>query len=93
MLDIEYAKDENTHQSILKTSLQGKLLLTTPQLNKGTAFTDDERSQFKLQGKLPIAVETLDQQVLRAYAQISAYHDALNKNIYLNELHDSNQII
>lgn len=93
MLDIEYAKDENTHQSILKTSLQGKLLLTTPQLNKGTAFTDDERSQFKLQGKLPIAVETLDQQVLRAYAQISAYHDALNKNIYLNELHDSNQIL
>lgn len=93
MLDIEYTNDKNSNQTILKTSLHGKVLLTTPQLNKGTAFTDEERKSFKLQGKLPIAVETLEQQVMRAYGQISSYHDKLNKNIYLNELHDANQVL
>ena len=93
MLDIDYKKDKKTGKTNLETSLCGKLLLTTPQLNKGTAFTHEEREQFKLAGKLPMAVETLEQQMLRAYGQYSSYNDNLNKNIYLNELHDSNQVL
>ncbi|MFX5464758.1 NAD-dependent malic enzyme, partial [Acinetobacter baumannii] len=76
----------------IETSLAGKLLLTTPQLNKGTAFTLEERISFGLLGKLPVTVETLEQQVLRAYEQFQSYKNTLNRNIYLNELHDSNQI-
>ncbi len=93
MLDIEYQKDHDSNQKILYTSLQGKALLSTPQLNKGTAFTVEERIAFKLQGKLPVAIETLEQQVIRAYSQFQAYQNNLNKNIYLNDLHDTNQVL
>ena len=40
-----------------------KRLLTIPQLNKGTAFTEQERLEFGLIGKLPPHVETLEEQV------------------------------
>lgn len=73
--------------------MKGKPLLTIPQLNKGTAFSETERHEFELLGKLPAYVETLEQQVKRAYLQYQAYADNLQKNIYLNNLHDKNQVL
>ncbi|GAB4391397.1 MAG: NAD-dependent malic enzyme [Gammaproteobacteria bacterium] len=65
----------------------------TPQLNKGTAFTDDERQRYGLRGKLPIQVETLKEQIQRCYAQFSSIDNLLRKNIFLNSLHDRNQVL
>ncbi len=79
--------------NILETSLSGKPLLTTPQLNKGTAFTHDERREFGLLGKLPSRVETLEEQVQRAYYQFSAFSSSEKRRIYLNVLHDTNQTL
>ncbi len=93
MLDFKYVIDKSSGEKILETSLSGKLLLTTPQINKGTAFTVSEREQFGLTGKLPVSVETLEQQVNRVYMQYNSYNDKLNKNIYLNELLDSNEVL
>jgi hypothetical protein len=45
----------------------GADLLDTSSLNKGTAFTEEERTEFGLQGLLPPHVETLDEQAVRAY--------------------------
>jgi malate dehydrogenase (oxaloacetate-decarboxylating) len=75
------------------TDLWGKNLLTTPQLNKGTAFTADERKTFGLLGKLPFRIESLEEQVVRAYLQFSRYKTDMQKHIYLNNLHDKNQIL
>lgn len=86
-------RDPQTNQPYIETSITGKGLLTTPQLNKGTAFTREERLAFGLLGKLPYRIETLDEQVDRAYLQYQAYKDLLKKNIYLNNLHDKNQIL
>ncbi len=93
MLDFTLHRDDHTGECIIETSLCGKLLLTTPQLNKGTAFTQEERRIFGLLGKLPHRVETLDEQVKRAYFQFSSYTSHLQQNIYLNNLHDKNQIL
>ena len=93
MLDFKLQRDEHTGEQYLETSLCGKPLLTTPQLNKGTAFTHEERRAFGLLGKLPHRVETLDEQVKRAYLQYSSYTTRLQQNIYLNNLHDKNQIL
>lgn len=93
MLDFERKRDEKTGASYIETSLSGKPLLTTPQLNKGTAFTRDEREAFGLLGKLPYRVETLEEQVKRAYLQYSNYKTRLQQNIYLNNLNDKNQIL
>lgn len=93
MLDFNLAVDEKTKELFLETSLSGQLLLTTPQLNKGTAFTDEERKVFNLLGKLPHRVETLEEQVARAYKQYNGYATRLQQNIYLNNLHDKNQVL
>lgn len=93
MLDFTLQRDPQTNEQYVETSLCGKPLLTTPQLNKGTAFTNEERKAFGLLGKLPNRVETLDEQVKRAYLQFSSYTTRLQQNIYLNNLHDKNQIL
>ena len=93
MLDFKRKTDKKTGESYVETTLSGKPLLTTPQLNKGTAFTYEERVAFGLLGKLPHRVETLDEQIKRAYLQYSSYTTRLQQNIYLNNLHDKNQIL
>lgn len=93
MLDFKVRRDPDTGEQFVETSLCGKPLLTTPQLNKGTAFTNEERKEFGLLGKLPYRVETLDEQVKRAYLQYSGYTTRLQQNIYLNNLHDKNQVL
>lgn len=93
MLDFRLNRDPQTGELYIETSLSGKPLLTTPQLNKGTAFTQEERKEFGLLGKLPNRVETIDEQVKRAYLQYSSYTTRLQQNIYLNNLHDKNQIL
>ena len=93
MLDFKLNRDPQTGEMYIETSLSGKALLTIPQLNKSTAFTHEERKIFGLLGKLPHRVETLDEQVKRAYLQYSEYTTQLKQNIYLNNLHDKNQIL
>lgn len=94
MLDFKLIKDKATGEEWIETSTAGKSLLTIPQLNKGTAFTEEERHLFGLLGKLPPHLETLEEQVQRAYQQYQAYaNDTLQKHIYLNNLHDKNQVL
>jgi len=93
MLEFKTSRDTKTGEWFIETSICGKHLLTTPQLNKGTAFTQEERKEFGLLGKLPNRVETIDEQVKRAYTQFTAYTSCLQQNIYLNNLHDKNQIL
>ncbi|MBA2653263.1 MAG: NAD-dependent malic enzyme [Tatlockia sp.] len=93
MLDFKIVRDEQIGETFVQTSVCGKPLLTIPQLNKGTAFTQEERSEFGLLGKLPHRIETLEEQVKRAYLQYASYTNRLQQNIYLNNLHDKNQIL
>jgi malate dehydrogenase (oxaloacetate-decarboxylating) len=72
---------------------RGISLLQNPLLNKGTAFTEDERKAFDLDGLLPPVVETLDQQALRAYEAFQVYDTDLGKHIYLRALQDTNEVL
>ena len=47
-------------------------ILKNPLTNKGTAFTLEERARYGLTGRLPVAVETLEQQAVRAYTSTPA---------------------
>jgi malate dehydrogenase (oxaloacetate-decarboxylating) len=76
-----------------KTKSRGIAVLTTPLLNKGTAFTAEEREELGLTGLLPPVISTLAQQVKAAYSQYQRLPDALNKNIYLTALHDRNEVL
>jgi malate dehydrogenase (oxaloacetate-decarboxylating) len=72
---------------------RGMDLLDTPLLNKGTAFTDQERTQFGLHGLLPPCVETLEEQVARAYEAYKRKDDDLERHIYLRALQDNNEVL
>jgi malate dehydrogenase (oxaloacetate-decarboxylating) len=68
-------------------------LLNQQGLNKGTAFTAEERTEFGLQGLLPLHVETLDEQVVRAYEAYRKKDDDLERHIYLRALQDTNEVL
>jgi malate dehydrogenase (oxaloacetate-decarboxylating) len=68
-------------------------LLDTPLLNKGTAFTENERTALGLHGLLPPQIETLDQQVVRAYDAFRRKSDDLERHIYLRALQDTNEVL
>jgi len=73
--------------------LRGHALLTEPSLNKGTAFTLEERAALGLEGLLPPQVSTLRQQVRRAYENITRKADPLERYIGLVALQDRNQTL
>lgn len=74
-------------------SCKGQALLDTPLLNKGTAFTYDERSAFDLHGRLPAAVHTLEEQVSQAYNTVMSKPDTLSRHVYVRSLQDSNETL
>ena len=82
-----------SHASHPLPRLRGTDLLDTPLLNKGTAFTDGERRALGLHGLLPPQVETLDQQVVRAYEAFRRKTDDLERHIYLRALQDTNEVL
>ena len=68
-------------------------ILKNPLTNKGTAFTLEERARYGLTGRLPVAVETLEQQAARAYRQYSGYESDIEKYVYLDQLHNRNEVL
>ncbi|MGP9801005.1 NAD-dependent malic enzyme [Rheinheimera sp. NSM] len=77
----------------LYTAYAGSALLETPLLNKGSAFTADERLAFNLAGLLPPRYETIEEQVSRAYMQYKSFDTAINKHIYLRAIQDNNETL
>ena len=75
------------------TIRRGMDLLDTPTLNKGTAFTEEERTELGLQGLLPPYIETLDEQVVRAYEAFQLKGSDLERHIYLRALQDANEVL
>ncbi|MBY5923639.1 MULTISPECIES: NAD-dependent malic enzyme [unclassified Halomonas] len=71
----------------------GPSLLEMPLLNKGSAFTQKERLQFNLIGLLPQNVETIDEQVERAYHQYQQCQNDLDRHIYLRAIQDDNETL
>jgi malate dehydrogenase (oxaloacetate-decarboxylating) len=68
-------------------------LLNRQIVNKGTAFSEDEREHFGLHGLLPPQIETLDEQAARAYAAFRRKTEDLERHIYLRQLQDTNEIL
>ncbi len=71
----------------------GPVLLETPLLNKGSAFSATERRDFNLDGLLPLAIETIEEQAARAYLQFLRYSNDLSKHIYLRNIQDTNETL
>ncbi len=77
----------------VKTQLRGQELLNHPLLNKGTAFTANERAHLGLDGLLPQQVSTIQDQVKRRYERFSKLTTPLEKHLLLSEIQNTNEIL
>ena len=73
--------------------LRGGALLSHGLLNKGTAFTEEERRAFGLSGLLPHHVTTIETQAQRAYASIARKDDPLERYIGMVALQDRDEVL
>ena len=75
------------------TALSGYELLSDPQLNKGTAFSEAERDAFDLHGLLPPNIATLAEQVSRRLQVLRGFETDLERYAFLRELQDANETL
>ena len=81
-----------THFAALETP-HGIALLRDPLLNKGTAFTEQERDALGLRGLLPAHILSLEQQAVRVLTNLRRLPNDLEKYVALNALHDRNETL
>ena len=77
----------------VETDLSGFDLINKPMLNKGTAFTDEERGAFHLHGLLPPHVGTLEEQVERRWKVLQAFETDFERYAFLRDLQDINETL
>ncbi|WP_143317196.1 MULTISPECIES: NAD-dependent malic enzyme [Clostridium] len=74
-------------------NLKGQELLRNPFLNKGTAFTEEERKKYDLTGLLPEAVRSIDEQEKLVYERTKSFANDLDKHLYLMNIYDTNRTL
>ncbi len=91
---IDLSDDSSTNgrrpRRIVKVTARGAELLHNPILNKGTAFSAEERQRFDLEGLLPVRSKNIAQQARRIYAQLQTQSDPLQKYVLLAALLNRN---
>ncbi len=91
-MDYEYAIDNNG-KPYLKVRLTDYALMLNPLLNKGMAFTAEERERFNLWGVLPPGQIDITIQRKRSYEACQSKSSDVEKYIYLRDLQDSNETL
>ncbi|OKL60622.1 hypothetical protein UA08_04082 [Talaromyces atroroseus] len=72
---------------------EGTTLMHIAYYNKGSAFPEDERKAFKLEGLLPPGIQSLEEQVERAYQQYASRPDDLAKNTFMASMKAQNEVL
>ena len=75
------------------TILKEQNILRNPFLNKGTAFTEEEREKYNIKGLLPSAVKTIDEQEALVYEMAKSIQDNLDKYLFLMNLYNTNRTL
>jgi malate dehydrogenase (oxaloacetate-decarboxylating) len=78
---------------VARIGARGSAVLSSPAINRGTAFTREERRALGLTGLLPSEVSTLESQLARVYAQFRDQSGELQKWVYLATLRDRNEVL
>lgn len=68
-------------------------ILNDPFLNKGTAFTQEERKELDLIGLLPPYIQTIEEQAAQTYAQMQTKVNDLEKHLFLMEIFNTNRTL
>ncbi len=82
-----------TGRRFIEPYVDGFQLLRLPLLNKGTAFTTEERELLGLDGLLPPQVDTLEGQLARMEPRYAEIPDPLDRHVFLRLLQDRNEVL
>src|SRR5271167_2963487 len=82
-----------TCDTTCRVSLSGYDLINSPRLNKGTAFTEQERDAFDLHGLLPPHVGSLEEQIERRKQALAREATPFTKYTFLRDLQDTNETL
>jgi malate dehydrogenase (oxaloacetate-decarboxylating) len=93
MIEFNLMRDPQTGEGTLDVPVTGPSLLTWPLFNKGTAFTEDERSSLGVRGLVPPHVNVMENQVVRCYQAYQQKPNDLERHIYLRALQDRNETL
>ena len=93
MSERPYELTQTPEGMVARVRLRGSSILSSPLINRGTAFAPRERHALGLTGLLPSGVSTMEGQLRRTYAQYGRQPDDLNKNVYLANLRDRNEVL
>lgn len=93
MIPFKQVRDAATKERIFEVSLRGQMLLDHALLNKGSAFTEEERRKFGLLGLLPPHVSSVEEQLERNLANFLRCSTDLERYIYLVALQDRNETL
>ena len=86
-------KSADAQQETVRISLPGRSLLENPLLNKGSAFSEEERREFGMVGLVPPHVSTMEEQLARTYGSYKQKTTDLERYIYLVSLQDRNETL
>jgi malic enzyme len=86
-------RDDLTNEEYIAVDTRGESLLRNPLTNKGSAFTEAERTALGLHGLVPPAVSTMEQQLARVYENYRAKQTPLERYIHLISLQDRNETL
>ncbi len=92
MKQYEYKFDDKG-EAFLETDLPGLMLTRLPLLNKGSAFSKEERRAFGLDGIVPPHIASLEEQVDNAYRNFEGFSQDLDKHVFLRALQDRNEVL
>ena len=93
MTDIEPPFLELDNGEQIPITVRGYQLLNRPMLNRGVAFTHEERAALGLIGLLPPGQRPIEDQVRRVYRQYLRQPDNLAKSLYLTHMRDRNEVL
>lgn len=93
MMTEKVFEDDRRAPAVLEVALKGYALLDNPMLNKGSAFTEEERREFGLLGLLPPHVSSMDEQLARTYENYRRKETDIERYIFLAALQDRNETL
>jgi malate dehydrogenase (oxaloacetate-decarboxylating) len=85
--------DPLTNEEYLEVEFRGQQLLTDPFLNKGSAFTEEERLRLGLAGLVRTSISDIETQSVRSYEMYDRKHDDIEKYIFLQSLLNRNETL
>ncbi len=92
-MTFEMRTDATTGAPYIAVRIRGEDVLRDPFLNKGLAFTDEERDALGLRGLLPRRVANMEEEVARVKGQFDLKTTDMGKNVFLNGLMDRNETL